>query len=188
MDASREHAEGPGSEGQGAPRRLVQRDPDVQTSTSAGAFDTTGSGVAPKTGDYTAGGGGGGGAGGCGGCGGSGALGPRPRRGAPRPLTHPLLAASCRRGDVAPGDVHRAALAPSRGAGGSAEEVAAANPGVAKAVPSSVGRPHGGGVRDEAGAGLEAAAGGGGPPLELWDGSGMEVPELAVQRGWRGGD
>jgi hypothetical protein len=52
MDTSREHQEGPAP----GPRRLEQHDPDVQASTAAGAFDTTGSGVAPETRDYSAGG------------------------------------------------------------------------------------------------------------------------------------
>ncbi|GBF91970.1 hypothetical protein Rsub_04694 [Raphidocelis subcapitata] len=52
VDASREHELAPGKEGV---RVLEQHDPDVQTSTSASSFDTTGSGVAPKTGDYSSG-------------------------------------------------------------------------------------------------------------------------------------
>jgi hypothetical protein len=99
--------------------------------------------------------------------------------------------------------------------GGSAEEVAAANPALAAAVPAAVGKV------DEPGAGadalLEAAAaldasgdagghsdsnaavagGGAGASagdagvgagasgvVDMGDGSGMEIPELAVQEGW----
>jgi hypothetical protein len=73
-------------------------------------------------------------------------------------------------------------LAPPRAAGGAAAEVAAANPDLARAVPATVG-----GDSAATAAAATAEGGGGGPGLVLSDGSGMDVPELAVQRGWGGG-
>ncbi|KIZ03921.1 hypothetical protein MNEG_4036 [Monoraphidium neglectum] len=85
----------------------------------------------------------------------------------------------------APGDVHRASLlAPERAAGGSAEEVAAANPGLAKALPAATGGAAVGRGEEAGGGGIARERGDQGVPLVLSDGSGMEVPELAVQAGW----
>jgi hypothetical protein len=87
-----------------------------------------------------------------------------------------------RSGPCAPGDVHRAAaVAPPRAAGDSAPEVAAANPGLTTVIPAVVLHPRPSSGESGAGGAAEAA------PLTLWDGSGMEVPELAVHEGWGGG-
>jgi hypothetical protein len=118
----------------------------------------------------------------------------------------------------------RADVVQDRPAGGSAEEVAAANPALAAAVPATVGkadvdgagadalldaadaaanhaggsvntdaagaagrdtRSREGGQRDSAaGADVGGGVGGVGGVGEMSDGSGMEIPELAVQEGW----
>ncbi|WIA17951.1 hypothetical protein OEZ85_009442 [Tetradesmus obliquus] len=119
----------------------------------------------------------------------------------------------------------RADAVQDRPAGGSAEEVAAANPALAAAVPATVGKTDAPGagaeallaaadaagdgsnagarasfggqhrgsegaaaaVGEETGGGAAAAgvgAGGLGVGVDMTDGSGMEVLELAVQEGW----
>ena len=75
-----------------------------------------------------------------------------------------------------------------RPAGGTAEEVAAANPHLVDKIPSMVGHINDGGS-DDVNAAAAAAFGGvgsdvGGAPVDMVDGSGMEVPELAMQVGW----
>jgi len=98
----------------------------------------------------------------------------------------------------------RADVVQDRPAGGTPEEVAAANPGLAAAVPAAVAQsgPTPGdtvgevtqlntqaqteGEAPKSGTAGGAAAGPAvaGAGLHVEDGSGMEVPELAVQAGW----